>query len=64
MQIRIRSNRRVLAAGAAMDVWPTGNYIEHMPKGTPQQRMGQYWQNVGNHLRKSIRAYEQSNHDG
>jgi len=40
-----------------MEIWPAGNYTEYMPKGTPQQRMKQYWQNVGNQLRKSIKAY-------
>jgi hypothetical protein len=47
-----------------MEIWPVGNYIEHMPKGTPQQRIGQCWQNVGNHLRKSIQAYEQVGNEG
>lgn len=63
MQVRIRSYRRIRAVGSVMDVWPSGNYIEHMPQGTAQQRMGQHWQNVGNQLRKSINAYEQLNHD-
>jgi len=58
MKVRIRSYRRSRAAGSVMEIWPVGNYIEHMPKGTPQQRIDQCWQNVGNHLRNSLHAYE------
>ena len=50
MHVRIRPYRKLRAAGSVMEIWPAGNYIEHMPKGTPQQRMGQYWQNVGTQL--------------
>ncbi len=61
MKVRTRPYRRIRAAGSVMEFWPAGNYIEHMPKGTPQQRMGQCWQNVGNQLCKSIKHYEQPN---
>jgi len=64
MKVRIRPYRRTRAVGSVMEIWPVGNYIEHMPKGTPQQRIGQCWQNVGNHLRKSIQAYEQVSNEG
>lgn len=58
MKIRIQSYRRFNVIGSAMEVWPTGNYIEYMPKGTPQERLGQSWQRVGNVFEKSIKAYE------
>ncbi|TDB05603.1 hypothetical protein [Halomonas marinisediminis] len=63
MKVRIRSYRRIRAVGSVMDFWPTSNYVEHMPKGTPQQRLGQYWQNVGNQICKSIKDYEQLSHE-
>ncbi|WP_299312058.1 hypothetical protein [uncultured Halomonas sp.] len=59
MKVRTRPYRKIRTAGSVMEIWPASNYLEHMPKGTPQQRMGQYWQNVGNQLCKSIKAYEQ-----
>lgn len=58
MKVRTRPYRRIRAAGSVMEIWPASNYLEHMPKGTTQQRMGQYWKNVGNQLCKSIRHYE------
>lgn len=64
MHIRDRSYRSIREAGSVMEIWPLGNYIEYMPKGTPQQRMGQYWKNAGNQLRKSIKDYEQLSHEG
>lgn len=64
MKIRVRSYRKVRAVGSVMEIWPTGNYIEYMPKGTPQQRMEQCWQRVGNQLCHSFKAYEQLNHGG
>lgn len=64
MKLRIRPYHRFRAAGSVMEIWPTGNYSEYMPKGTPQQRMGQYWHNVGAQLNKSIKAYEQLGHEG
>lgn len=63
MAVRIRSYRRIRAVGSVMDFWPVSNYVEHMPKGTPQQRLGQCWQNVGNQLCKSIKDYEQLSHE-
>lgn len=64
MQVRIRPYRSIKTAGSVMEIWPTGNYIEHMPQGTPQQRMSQYWQNVGNRLQKSLSDYKQLSHEG
>lgn len=64
MKFRVRSYRRVRAVGSVMEIWPTGNYIEHMPKGTPQQRIGQCWQRVGKQLCKSLKEYEQLSHEG
>lgn len=63
MQVRIRPYRRIRAAGSVMEIWPTSSYMEYMPKGTPQQRMRQYWHNVGAQLHTSIKAYEQLSHD-
>ncbi|TCW32692.1 hypothetical protein EDC29_11758 [Marichromatium gracile] len=53
MQVRVRSYRKIRAAGSVMEIWPVGNYTEYMPKGTSQQRIEQYWQNVGSQLRWS-----------
>ena len=58
MKLRIKPHRKARAAGSVMEIWATGNYIEFMPKGTPQQRVGQYWQSVGVQLSKSIKTYE------
>ncbi|WP_447926655.1 hypothetical protein [Vreelandella sp. EE27] len=60
MQVRIKKYRTVRAIGSVMEIWPIGNYSEHMPKGTPPQRMAQCWSNVGNQLQKAIKSYEQS----
>lgn len=64
MKFRIKTSRRVRAAGSIMEIWPTGNYIEHMPKGTAQHRIGQHFHNVGNRLGQSLTAYEQLKHEG
>ena len=63
MKIRIRSPRKARAITSAMEFWPAGNYVEYMPKGTGEQRLGQYWLNTGNQLKKSIKTYEQARHD-
>lgn len=56
MKLRIKPHRKARAAGSVMEIWATGNYIEFMPKGIPQQRVGRNWQNVGLQLSKSIKT--------
>ncbi|MBF8222754.1 hypothetical protein [Halomonas sp. 328] len=63
MRIHVQTSRTIQTVGSVMEIWPTGNYIEHMPKGTPQQRIGQHWQNTGNHLRKALKGYEKLSHE-
>jgi len=63
MKVRIRSSRRVRAAASVMEFWPTGNYIEYMPKGTPEQRLEKCWLRVGDQVAKSLKTYEQANYD-
>lgn len=64
MKFRVRSHPQIRAAGSVMEIWPMGNYLEYMPKGTAQARIGQYWQHVGNQLTHSLKAYRKQNHDG
>lgn len=60
MKMRVRLSRKARAAASVMEFWPTGNYIEYMPKGTPEQRLGQCWLRVGDQLTKTLKSYEQA----
>ncbi|MDV2857162.1 hypothetical protein N2M06_03750 [Oceanimonas sp. AH20CE76] len=62
MKFRIRSHPQLRAAGSVMEIWPMGNYIEYMPKGTAQQRIEQCWQRVGNQLTHSFKVYKKQQH--
>lgn len=64
MKFHVRSHPKIRAAGSVMEIWPMGNYIEYMPKGTAQERMEQCWQRVGNQLTRSLKAYRKQNNDG
>lgn len=58
MKTHYKIPRTVLAAGSVMDIWPTGDYSQHMPKGTAQDRIGQHWANAGSHLYKAVSDYQ------
>ncbi|XGA79019.1 hypothetical protein OR573_10945 [Halomonas sp. CH40] len=58
MQSHYKMPRIVLAAGSVMEVWPVGDYSQHMPKGTAQDRIGQHWVNAGSHLCKAVSDYQ------
>lgn len=57
MTHRTLSNRNLRTAGSAMDIWPTGSYSRYMPKGSEQERIAQYWESVGTHLRSAMSQY-------
>ncbi|MBZ9559081.1 MULTISPECIES: hypothetical protein [unclassified Modicisalibacter] len=58
MKHRTKSSRTARAAGSVMDIWPTGSYSQHMPKGSDQERLSQYWASVGKHLRSALSQYD------
>jgi len=58
MNVRIRDYRRVRAVSSVMEFWPAGNYVEFMPKGTVEQRLGKCWLQTGQRLTKSMKRYE------
>jgi len=49
-------NRLTLRAQAmsSLEIWPAGDYSEHLPTGSSAQRLGQYWSNTGRYLVKAV----------
>lgn len=58
MKSHYKIPRTVLAAGSVMEIWPTGDYSQHMPTGTAQQRIAQHWSNAGSQLYKTVNDYQ------
>lgn len=52
-------SRRMRAFGSAMDVYPAGNYLEHMPKGKQSARIAKYWNSTGKYIEVAMDRYEQ-----
>lgn len=50
-------SRTLKAAGSVVNIWPTGSYARYMPRGSGQERLNQYWEAVGMHLRSSMSRY-------
>lgn len=46
------------AMGSTMEIMPTGNYAEYMPKGTASQRLNNNWKRVGETLVKSVESHD------
>ena len=40
-----------------LNIYLDGDYSEHMPKGTPSERISQYWKNSFNYLDQAIKKY-------
>lgn len=55
----ILKSRRLRAFGSAMDIYPVGNYSEHMPKGKQSARIGKYWKSTGKYLEAAMDRNEQ-----
>lgn len=49
-------NRLTLRAQAmsSLEIWPTGDYSEHLPAGSSAKQIGQYWSNTGRYLIKAV----------
>lgn len=58
----VRKSRSLRAFGSVMDVYPTGCYVEHMPKGRQATRIGKYWKLTGKYLEAAMDRHEQTNH--
>ncbi|MBE0472517.1 MAG: hypothetical protein IBX55_23800 [Methyloprofundus sp.] len=43
---------------AHIEVWPTGNYQQYLPKGSVTARLNSHWLQVGKYLSSSITQYE------
>jgi len=43
-----------LQAISSMEIWPTGDYSEHLPTGSSAHRLGQYWASTGRYLSKAV----------
>lgn len=59
MNRKLEVSRTARAAGSVMEVWPSSDYSDYVPKGSPQQRIGRSWENTGTYLKKAIRQYGQ-----
>lgn len=43
-----------------INIWPEGDYSEHMPKGFSADRIGEHWRNAGYYFKKTIHDYEKN----
>ena len=50
--------RTLRAAGSVMAIWPSGDYSQYVPQGTPQQRLARHWRNVSRRFERVIDTYE------
>ena len=43
---------------AHIEVWPTGNYQQYLPKGSTVTRLNTHWLQVGKYLNTAVAQYE------
>lgn len=56
--LRTRNKRAALAMGSVMEIWPVGSYSQYIPKGSAEQRLGQYWKATGEYLSSAVKRYQ------
>jgi len=47
-----------------IEIWPTQNYQQYMPKGSVNSRLNRHWIKVGSYLQGAMQSYEQTKANG
>lgn len=54
MKPRTLKGDSLLAMGSVMEILPSGDYSEYLPRGTTSQRLSATWRAVGGRINKAI----------
>ncbi|SFX16949.1 hypothetical protein SAMN03159390_00606 [Pseudomonas sp. NFACC49-2] len=57
---RILKSRKLRAYGSVIDLLPSGDYSEHMPKRNQIHSIEKYWINTGKYLGKEIEQHDKN----
>jgi len=49
--------------GSIMDITPSTDYNQFIPKETPAERMYGHWKRTGNHIKKAIECFANEQKD-
>ncbi|MEA1987702.1 MAG: hypothetical protein U9N57_00675 [Pseudomonadota bacterium] len=49
---------------AHVEIWPSRNYQQYVPKDSVNIRLNRHWINVGNYLQSAVTSYEQGKVNG
>lgn len=57
---RIIKSRKLRAYGSIIDLLPSGDYSEHMPKGKQADSVAGYWISAGKYLGTAIEQHDKN----
>lgn len=55
---RIIRSRKMRAYGSIIDLLPSGDYSEHMPKGNRSELLETYWKSTGKYIGIAIEQHD------